>query len=716
MKLYEAVKQVITQFGEQTVVESRLVNLLSDFLAFEDYPAVQHILKEFVAGGYSQQLLDCCLNKLGNDYLLCIDKIETDFVQNKRFKKDLSSYAIECLLYGLGKVDKVNEPFSNGYNPFANESSDILDTLNQQLADLKKQYIDYLDRLAILPKDPITEPAGYYSANSLNVLYGIELKIRVIASDLGLNEPSWGLTQRKQKIAEFEKIKADAVNKAIDKKKKEYEAQIDSLVAQYSKYVKDNEDVPLNDGSSTLHFVGDEIIKLYKELNIDYSSDNYWNIKEDDFTQKKLKVREQVAEKRKKEYIDSFDSIVRDYRDYIKKQKQIPQNDGFSKLKTVGEKLFSLYTKLGLALPDNFFDDYQKKFIEEKEKAIEPLIKDLENTYSEEIKDVISQYKSALFANNAVPEQYGQDKLVHIEKRIRTVYEKAGINYPQIEFIRKSLDSLEVQKKTLIAQLVEKLKKQYLHVLQEGITIPSNFYFKRSGYYNKKTTALLDQHASTIKQLCDAANIKEDGFCEREKENLLAQHEVDSKTMRNQIIWKLVVPVIIASFITFYGLNYASSTGEIAEFDKNMSTASSLLGNGDITGAMNSYMIARDSYDGSYRPTSYRGEAGEKIEETFKILTQKCNDLIEQRDLIGAKKLVESIPPKLIEENADIASGIATINQDIVNTASHGVEELITNIASNGGKLDESGKTYLDQLLQLTPNNYWLNFVKNKEK
>ena len=189
MKLYEAVKQVITQFGEQTVVESRLVNLLSDFLAFEDYPAVQHILKEFVAGGYSQQLLDCCLNKSGNDYLLCIDKIETDFVQNKRFKKDLSSYAIECMLYGLGKVDKVNEPFSNGYNPFANESSDILDTLNQQLADLKKQYIDYLDRLAILPKDPITEPAGYYSASSLNVLYGIELKIRVIASDLGLNEP-----------------------------------------------------------------------------------------------------------------------------------------------------------------------------------------------------------------------------------------------------------------------------------------------------------------------------------------------------------------------------------------------------------------------------------------------------------------------------------------------------------------------------------------------
>ena len=164
-----------------------------------------------------------------------------------------------------------------------------------------------------------------------------------------------------------------------------------------------------------------------------------------------------------------------------------------------------------------------------------------------------------------------------------------------------------------------------------------------------------------------------------------------------------------------YGLNYASSTGEIAEFDKNMSNASSLMSSGDLTGAMNTYMLARDSYEGSYRPTSYRDEANEKIEETFKVLSQKCTDLIEQRDLIGAKKLVESIPAKLIEENNGISSGIANINQEIDNVASQGVDELIGNVATNGGKLDENGKKYLEQLLQLTPNDYWLKFVKNKE-
>ena len=716
MKLYEAIKQIITQFGEQTLVEARLVNLLSDFLAFEDYPAVQQIFKDFVAGGYSQQLLDCCIYKSGNDYTLGIDKIEADFVQTKRFKKDLSSYAIQSLLYGLGKINKVNEPFSNGFNPFVNESADILDTLSQQLADLKKQYIDYLDKLAILPKDPITEPAGYYTTGSLNVLYGIELKIRVIANDLGISEDSWGTTQRNLKIASFEKAKIDAVNRAIDKKKKEYEAQIDNLIAQYSKYVKDKEDVPQNDGSSTLHFVADEINKLYQELHVDYTTDNYWNVKEGDFTQRKLKVREQVAERKKKEYQDSFDAVIREYRDYIRKQKQIPQNDGFSKIQPLGEKLISLYTRFGLALPDNYFEDYQKKFVAEKEKAIEPLIKDLENSYSEEIKDVISQFKSALFSKNEVPTEYGQEKLGHIEKRIRSVYEKAGINHPQMDFVRKALDSLEAQKKILITQVVDKLKKQYLHVLQEGITVPSSFYFKRSGYYNKKTTELLDQHATKIKQLSAAANINDDGFCETEKEKVLAKYEVDGKTMRNQIIWKLVVPVIISTFITLHGLNYASSTGEIAEFDKNMSQASSLMNNGDLTGAMNIFMLARDSYEGSYRPTSYRDEANDKIDETFKALSLKCNDLIDQRDLIGAKKLIESIPQKLIEENNEISSGITTINQEIEDIANQGVEEIIRNIASHGGKLDDNGKKYLDQLLQLNPNDYWLKFVKNKEK
>ena len=202
MKLNEAVKQIVTQFGEQTIVEQRLVNLLSDFLAFNDYPAVQQILREFVSHGYANELLDICNTYSGKDLLLNTDKIVRRFIKERRFKKDLATYAVECLLFGLGKQESVNEPFSNGFNPYANESSDILDTLNQQLADFKKQYVDYLDKLPILPKDIIHNAAGYFTTESLNALYGLEIKIRVISEDLGLSDTSWCQTQLNNKIEE----------------------------------------------------------------------------------------------------------------------------------------------------------------------------------------------------------------------------------------------------------------------------------------------------------------------------------------------------------------------------------------------------------------------------------------------------------------------------------------------------------------------------------
>lgn len=44
MKLHEALRQIITQFGVSVLGEKRLVYLLSDYRAFEDYPAMRQIM------------------------------------------------------------------------------------------------------------------------------------------------------------------------------------------------------------------------------------------------------------------------------------------------------------------------------------------------------------------------------------------------------------------------------------------------------------------------------------------------------------------------------------------------------------------------------------------------------------------------------------------------------------------------------------------------
>ena len=44
----------------------------------------------------------------------------------------------------------------------------------------------------------------------------------------------------------------------------------------------------------------------------------------------------------------------------------------------------------------------------------------------------------------------------------------------------------------------------------------------------------------------------------------------------------------------------------------------------------------------------------------------------------------------------------------------NGRQQLITVISANNGKLDESAKNLLNELLMLSPDDYWLNFIKKK--
>lgn len=54
MKLHEAIKQLVTQFGESVVTEVRLANLLADLNGYQDYPAMKTVFKEVLKAGYGR--------------------------------------------------------------------------------------------------------------------------------------------------------------------------------------------------------------------------------------------------------------------------------------------------------------------------------------------------------------------------------------------------------------------------------------------------------------------------------------------------------------------------------------------------------------------------------------------------------------------------------------------------------------------------------------
>lgn len=227
MKLQDAIKTLVKQFGDSVVSEVRLANLLADYNAYEDYPAMQQVFRESIKTGYGKKLLDACKHNPKT----AVDESMTlvmEFAKKSNFKEDLVSYAFDCILFGLGCLSNVNEPLSKGFGPHSQSNGNILDNLTDQLSSYQKQYMDLLDRLITEPKDILRDAAGYYSTEALNKLYAVEAKIHAIQQQLGRIELEWCKKQRETKLAYYQKQKSDAVDVLLGTLKNKYQAILTS--------------------------------------------------------------------------------------------------------------------------------------------------------------------------------------------------------------------------------------------------------------------------------------------------------------------------------------------------------------------------------------------------------------------------------------------------------------------------------------------------------
>lgn len=66
-------------------------------------------------------------------------------------------------------------------------------------------------------------------------------------------------------------------------------------------------------------------------------------------------------------------------------------------------------------------------------------------------------------------------------------------------------------------------------------------------------------------------------------------------------------------------------------------------------------------------------------------------------------------------DKSSVNQKLNQIDAKINTTVENGKNSLVLNISSNGGKLNAEGKSLLKQLLKLSPDDYWLNFMKKKE-
>lgn len=270
MRLHEAIKELVAQFGESIVTEVRLANLLADLNGYQDYPAMKMVLKDVLKAGYGKKLFDLYSKNSTNAIGESVDYART-FASNSNYKEDLVGYAFDCILFALGRITTINEPMTKGYDPYTKGKGDILDNLANQLASLQKQYIDLLDRLVTLPQDIYKDASGYYSTDALNQLYAVEAKIAVIIMQTNSNVSlNWCADRRSEKLEHFKKQKTDAVAKRNDELKSQYKTLLASLLIIPKKLGIKRSGFYDDNGEKELSSVEDDIKLAYYNMGKTY--------------------------------------------------------------------------------------------------------------------------------------------------------------------------------------------------------------------------------------------------------------------------------------------------------------------------------------------------------------------------------------------------------------------------------------------------------------
>lgn len=116
MKLHETLRKVIRQFGVNVLSEKRLLFILSDFRAFDEYPAVKQVFEAIVSTGAGKELMRLSLDDDRDGCLSYARELRKSLSEQRHFREDLAGCAVDSILFALGLQDSVTEPSDHGFD------------------------------------------------------------------------------------------------------------------------------------------------------------------------------------------------------------------------------------------------------------------------------------------------------------------------------------------------------------------------------------------------------------------------------------------------------------------------------------------------------------------------------------------------------------------------------------------------------------------------
>jgi len=194
---------------------------------------------------------------------------------------------------------------------------------------------------------------------------------------------------------------------------------------------------------------------------------------------------------------------------------------------------------------------------------------------------------------------------------------------------------------------------------------------------------------------------------------LLAKHHVGFDSMAKQVALIYVLPAIIIFIALNISIKRIQSSKDIETFDTYIALGDSLCIEQNYIEAMSAYYAADTAYHGNYFPSRHHSDARNKLQTTIRKFQNQCDALLKQRKLSQVKPLVESIPPAIRKDYPNIDTKAKEQLRESVNK---GLEDMIKRVSATNGKLTKDDKEYLNELILVSEDTYWLNIIKKKSK
>ena len=252
-----------------------------------------------------------------------------------------------------------------------------------------------------------------------------------------------------------------------------------------------------------------------------------------------------------------------------------------------------------------------------------------------------------------------------------------------------------------------KQKEEYAVLLNRLITVPKYL----SGFYSASALSQLQLTENKIFLLQKALNILQDDWCQKEKEAVLKRYSKNTASLKQRVRAASAVAVLLLIIFIVYGSLYISASSDRKTFASHIQKGDALLQKGNYEQAVSHYKNAYTDYN-AFRSVSYKRNALDKINNAADMLTNSgSNAALRQSYKLLQSSMQLNLSPA---ERLSVQDKIKSLQTEIDSRLDKGRNTLALNISANNGKLNKDGEQLLEDLLKLSPEDYWLNFIKKK--